>query len=123
MSLAEDFEAARHEEVTRRRGRVSESRALRVLLQSWPRPWWLLGARVATREEDLLGIDIVVEHADRRALWLQIKSSPVGAAKFAKHKPEGARIACVVVDAGEHDRALYGRLLAALILLREEMGL
>lgn len=121
--LADSFERAREAERSRRRGVMNEARALRVLLTGEPRPWWLEGARACNDDEDHLGIDLVVQHAGRRVLWLQIKSSEAGAAKFARKRPEGARIACVVVTPRDSDRELYGRLLGALIVLREEMGL
>jgi hypothetical protein len=50
------------------------------------RPAWVLGARRASPEEDASGIDVVVE-SDVGPLWLQVKSSYFGKARFLAKAP------------------------------------
>jgi hypothetical protein len=59
------------------RGRDAEHRVLAALLE-WP-PAWVLSARLATRDEDRRGIDIVVV-SDVGELFLQVKASKGGEA-------------------------------------------
>ena len=59
-------------------GALRERRVLRMLLDPKWHPAWLLGARLAMREEDLAGIDLVVDVADigePGTLYVQVKSS------------------------------------------------
>jgi len=104
-------------------GIANEERALRLLYEANMRhrmPWFL-GADFSTRSEDRAGIDIWVRTADLGRLPLQIKSSYGYLLKsVASHGSAVLPIGVLVVNQFVSDAAVIGRLLGALILLRED---
>lgn len=70
--------------LARERGHQHERDAVSLLAGQWKkRPDWLGESRLATREEDEAGIDLVVA-SDVGALFLQIKSSNGGRRHFER---------------------------------------
>lgn len=97
------------------RGRAHEVLVLEIVNELRADHQWIRSARLATPEEDRRGIDVVVT-TDVGDLYLQVKSSPLGAARFHA----GSRttlIGCVVV-APKRTRA---RVLAVLSQLLAEV--
>lgn len=93
------------------RGYESERRALMATRRVLSRAGWVADARLATRDEDERGIDIVVED-DAGQRWLQVKSSKRGAKGRARY--EGRGIAVVVVSDEKWDRQLEAEIAMAL---------
>jgi hypothetical protein len=87
------------------RGKRNELRMLAACL-SEPRPKWLRDARLATREEDARGIDIVVT-TDVGDVYLQVKSSRI-AAEIFQRRPMRAHAEVVV----SNDKVTHERLIA-----------
>jgi hypothetical protein len=79
------------------RGRAGERHVLAACALA-TRPAWMRRVRAATREEDRHGIDVVIE-SDVGKLFVQVKTSLAGKAKFEARRRH-ARIVVVVVDAG-----------------------
>jgi hypothetical protein len=103
----------------RARGERAEARVV-AELRRVTRPWWLLDVRRAHASEDRTGIDVVVETSDVGRLYLQVKSSKCGAAKWSRrHRYDTRLIAVIVVRPLDGPSTIYGRALGALILLRE----
>jgi hypothetical protein len=103
----------------RARGARAEARVVAALRRA-TRPWWILDARRAHASEDRTGIDVVVETSDLGKLFLQVKSSECGAAKWRRrHRHDTRLIGVVVVRPTDNDPTIYGRALGVLILLRE----
>jgi hypothetical protein len=93
------------------RGRVNERKVLEAC--SLPgRPAWMTSARAATKAEDHEGIDIVVE-SDVGKLFVQVKSSRRGKAKFQERRRR-AQVAVVVVKAGDMPGVILQRVVGAL---------
>jgi hypothetical protein len=84
-------------EVAAARGRSAEERVVEALALP-SRPAWIHDARRATKAEDHAGIDAVVE-SDVGKLFVQVKSSRTGKAKFQERK-RSVRVAVVVVGGG-----------------------
>lgn len=85
--------------------------------------WWLLEARRATVAEDCLGYDVIVEMADLGRAILQVKSSAAAAHAFVEYGKTlrlRARIHVVVVEPGDCDAVVFGRVLGTVIKAREE---
>lgn len=111
--------------VNRERGRINEHRVLEAVerlceqrfpafLRSDPRP------RLATREEDSQGIDVVA-HSDVGPLYLQVKSSHWGRKRFlgAAHKHA---ITVVLVERGSSDAEVESRTRTALRRVHEQVS-
>ena len=78
------------------RGHRNEERALEVIISA--KLNWVHSARLATKEEDSRGIDIVLE-TDIGQLFFQIKSSYYGMKKFIdKHGNSRTRIAIIILN-------------------------
>lgn len=106
------------------KGERSERRVV-ALLRRTSGPWWLKGARRATDAEDAAGIDVVVTARDLGEMALQVKSSAKEAAAFRAREGERCRagvLGIVVVNGHVDDPTAYGRVLAALIRMRERRG-
>jgi Double-stranded RNA binding motif len=86
-----------------------------------PLPMWILGARIATKDEDSHGIDVVVA-TDCGPMWLQVKSSQSGKKKHEKKYPD-APIAVVVVQPDDTDNYVLGQIISGLRSLRTKRGL
>ena len=82
------------------------------------RPAWMRSARAATRVEDHRGIDVVIE-SDVGNLFVQVKSSRLGKAKFERRR-RAARSVVVVVDAGDSLEAVLGRVVGEVAKVRGE---
>jgi hypothetical protein len=105
------------------RGEAAEAKAL-MALRHPRRPWWFLSVRQATEREDLSGIDLVVETADRGRLYLQVKSSKGAASAWKnEHRRDPRPIAVIVVRPDDDLNTVYGAALGKLILLRERSTL
>lgn len=65
---------------------------------------WLLDVRKSTEQEDLLGIDVIVQHIDGREIPLQVKSSAKEAQLFRKRRRERGDppIPVVVLDSSKY---------------------
>jgi hypothetical protein len=98
------------------RGVLAEKRVLDAC-GSPRRPAWLLGARRASQEEDAGGIDIVVD-SDVGPLWLQVKSSVYGKARFLAKAPRPG-IGVVVITPYDPDEAVRAKVYSALGRLRK----
>lgn len=94
------------------RGRRSEQAVINAARHS-TMPAWIRSVRAAYHWEDAQGIDVVVE-TDDGELYLQVKSSPKGAARF---DPRGRPIGVVVAGDAEPE-VVRRRVLAALERLR-----
>jgi hypothetical protein len=84
---------------------------------------WLLGARLATRDEDCSGIDLVLETADVGQLYLQVKSSRRYARGWCiryRDSPIFARCALVVFNASQPE-AVASQLVADLSCLHDHL--
>lgn len=102
-------------------GRTNEARVLAALHRE-DRPVWIESARFATREEDHAGVDVVVATTEGELL-LQVKSSQTGARQWRwERRKRGLpvdTIGLVVVAHDDCDERVFGKVLGALILLRE----
>lgn len=76
---------------------------------------WISEARLATKEEDKRGIDVVVT-SDVGKLYIQVKSSKSGVSTFKKSKSTKALIG--IVNANCNDMTLKRRVQIALMDLR-----
>lgn len=93
------------------RGAENERRALMATRRVLERAGWVADARLATREEDEAGIDIVVEDdAGRRCI--QVKSSKRGAKGRSRYESRG--IAVVVVTPEKWDQQLEAEIADAI---------
>ncbi len=101
--------------IARARGRRSEERAL-AACRSAARPSWIKTARPAAHDEDHAGIDLVLE-TDVGRLFVQVKSSMTGKAKFESVRRKH-RIAVVVVRDGDSDARLLAQVSASVGALR-----
>ena len=75
---------------------------------------WITSIRRATRTEDREGVDLIVE-SDVGPLYLQVKSSAAGQARFERRRRKKL-IACIVVPAC--DEELDRRVRASLTYMR-----
>lgn len=102
------------------KGRAAERRVLQIIQRLGLA--WVVSARRATTKEDRRGVDIVVATQVDGDIRLQVKSSPIGAQKFEERGRQLGRAPIRVVIAGvdDDDNTVRGRVLAALILAREE---
>lgn len=101
-------------------GREHERKVLEAL-QRPDRPWWILGARLATGAEDREGIDVVVQ-TDTGTLFLQVKSNKLAANRWRKrHKAlvRSGRAGVVLVRRGDGAAVVWGRTLGVLLGLRD----
>jgi hypothetical protein len=103
--------------VANQRGRGNEKRVLDACLLA-ARPGWMQAARLATREEDHDGIDVVIE-SDVGKLYVQVKSSRRGKAAFLE-SDRRARVAVVVVRTGDSQEALLRKVVGGVGALRAE---
>jgi len=101
----------------KKRGRISEARVLEALALP-SRPEWMRAFRMATKEEDRAGIDVVVE-SDVGKLFVQVKSSRRGKAAFVERR-RGARIAVVVVAVTDTPEAVLRKIVGELAKIRAE---
>jgi hypothetical protein len=99
------------------RGRARERHVLAACALG-VRPAWMRSARAATRREDHRGIDVVIE-SDVGKLFVQVKSSIAGKAKFEGRR-RSARIVVVVVDAGDSLEAVLGMVVGGVGEVRGE---
>lgn len=104
-------------EVAAARGRSAEERVVEALALP-SRPAWVLGARRATKAEDHAGIDAVVD-SDVGKLFVQVKSSRTGKAKFQERK-RGVRVAIVIVRGGDDGEAVLRKVVGELAKVRAE---
>jgi hypothetical protein len=99
------------------RGRGNEKRVLEAC-QLPTRPKWMLEVRRGTRAEDHAGIDLVIE-SDVGKLFVQVKSSRRGKADF-EEKRRSARVAVVIVRAGDSQEQILSKVVSAVAPLRKE---
>jgi len=99
------------------RGRARERHVLAACALR-ARPAWMRNARAATRVEDHRGIDVVID-SDVGKLFVQVKSSLMGKAKFERRRRH-ARVVVVVVDAGDSLEAVLGLVVGAVGEVRAE---
>ncbi len=93
------------------RGRRNEERALDAVTTA--NLSWIRSARLATREEDARGIDLVLE-TDVGGLFFQIKSSHRGKRKFIDtHGKSRTRIAVIVLQHLLTEKLFQTRILEA----------
>jgi hypothetical protein len=99
-------------------GRACEDLVLRVLRAVDLS--WLTRARRARRREDMDGVDVVVYTRDVGRLYLQVKRSERNAEEWRRRYAGDPRpVALVVAREDEDPAVVLGRVLGALILLRE----
>jgi hypothetical protein len=117
-SLADIRRASDPDEAYRlklKRGEANERRLLRVL-RSGPTRIGLIGLRRVSPTEDRKGADLVAAFDDGVRVWIQVKSSEAGAARFMRRGWEkgvpAGRFAVIVVREGEADELLRERALA-----------
>ena len=90
-------------------------------LQRADRPWWILGARLATGAEDREGIDVVVQ-TDTGTFFLQVKSNREAARKWRNRRKtlvRSGRAGVVLVRRGNGAAVVWGRTLGVLLGLRD----
>lgn len=103
------------------RGDAAERRVLAALTRP-DRPAWIVKVRRARRGENRSGVDVVVD-TDVGRVFLQVKSSVAGAQKWRRdHAWDDRPIGIVIAGPAAGDAVVYGRVLAALILLREQVS-
>lgn len=95
------------------KGFLAERRVLNLISHPPKQlPIWVVDARLATKEEDGRGIDIVVS-TTHGPMWIQVKSSHGAARKHAKKYPN-TPIAIVVVHPTDTDRYLFDQIVSGL---------
>ena len=99
------------------RGRAGERHVLAACALR-ARPAWMRSVRAATRREDHHGIDVVIE-SDVGKLFVQVKSSLVGKAKFERRR-RSVRVVVVVVSAGDSLETVLERVVEAVGEVRGE---
>jgi len=105
----------------KRRGDECES-LVRHVLSRPDRPWWLRKVRAARPIEDRSGVDVVVYTDDVGRLFLQVKRSPIDVAEwYRQHDGDPRPIAVIVAHELEDPEVVYGKALALLIVLREQI--
>ncbi len=93
-------------------GHRNEERALDVIISA--KLEWIYSARLATKEEDSRGIDIVLE-TDIGQLFFQIKSSYYGMKKFlGKHGNSRTHIAVVILNRFLTEKSFQRKVLEAI---------
>lgn len=108
----------REEEAARAKGDAAERKVLAVLARI-DRPDWIIRVRRARMSEDRGGVDVVINTSTGR-VYLQVKSSWRRAAEWRRqHALDERPIGLVVVGVDDDMATIYGRVLGALILLRE----
>ena len=103
-------------------GRATEERVAEAIVPE-RMPWWFLGTRPSTPDEDRAGIDRVVYTRHVGRILLQVKSSRAGRVKFDEHlRRWGAshRIHVVVARPDMDLATVLGRVLAACVIAIEE---
>ena len=99
------------------RGRANEKRALDACVLP-ARPAWMQSVRMASREEDRDGIDLVID-SDVGKLYVQVKSSRGGKMAFLQRRRR-ARVAVVVVSATDSPEAIQRRIVGEVGKIRAE---
>lgn len=122
LCLDEVFEKIRIERNQRKghasnlKGQLAEKRVLRAAFQLCEQASWLFVARLADKNEDASGIDVVV-YSSIGKLYLQVKSSHCGARKFRIKRPT-AKVMIVIVDPEMNDQKIERKVYDALCRLR-----
>ncbi len=88
-------------------GIANEGRVVRVLNDpGWfRRPAWFMSARLATKEEDRRGIDVVIQTSINGPIHIQVKSS-AHRGQVWKRKHPNTNIILIVVSCKEEDLVL-----------------
>lgn len=103
--------------IAHERGLRNEQRVL-FACQNPNRPSWMLSARIATKEEDHNGIDIVIQ-SDIGKLFVQVKSSEKGKEAFSERRRR-ARVAIIVVHHNDTENDLLNKVVLELTKLRNQ---
>ena len=90
----------------------NEKRVVEALGTNYPfadRPPWIKNVRLATKDEDNRGKDVVVETTDVGNILIQVKSSTCAKQKFLRRQAYGEvsiRILCVIISASNDASAI-----------------
>lgn len=104
-------------------GMANEARVVKVLNDpGWfRRPPWFIKARLASKEEDHAGTDVVIETAEHGPVKLQVKSSDRRAQVWKRQHPN-TTIVLIVVRSSEEDLVLRQRIMELITKsLRQEV--
>ena len=102
------------------KGVENEKRALEAILSFQQEFSWITTVRKATGIEDDNGIDIVVGTEDIGDLFVQVKSSRHGVAKYRRKHPR-KMVAMVIVRKRDTDCVVWEKIKKGLLELREQL--
>ena len=103
----------------KRKGNLTEDRGKRALERVTSNMSWVHRIRLATKEEDAAGIDVVV-YTSIGKLYFQVKSSRASAYQFRRNRPR-AIIVIVAIPEDMHEKKLENKVQTALMRLRRHI--
>jgi hypothetical protein len=104
------------------RGSVAEQRAF-TACRRLASLWWFLDAKKGTPAQDKIGWDVIVHTRDVGRIILQVKSSQRNADEFIARGKTFRLIApihVIVIERGDCDATVFGKVLGACIVAREQ---
>jgi hypothetical protein len=124
-ALTEVFLRCREEQhrvngkLANQKGRLAEERVFRAVEILSTEFTWIHSTRLATKQEDARGIDVVAE-TPIGPLYIQVKSSPRGVRHY-KSKRRKARVIIVIVTPEMEERKLRDKISGALHVQRNHI--